>query len=51
LPELARVRDAVRRDLLDTRRRETNEKFYQALLARYSVKVEFPAQDRAKGSK
>jgi len=40
LPELAEVRDAVRREWDNARRLEANEKFYQALLERYDVTVE-----------
>ena len=42
LPELAQVRDAVRRELTNARRVESNEKFFQHLLKRYSVTVEKP---------
>lgn len=42
LPALAEVRDAVRREWLNTQRLETNEKFYQQLLERYSVTIERP---------
>lgn len=42
LPELAQVRDAVRRELINARRLESNEKFIQTLLKRYSVTVEKP---------
>jgi hypothetical protein len=41
-PELAEVRDAVRREWTNARRVETQEKFYQALLQRYTVTVERP---------
>lgn len=51
LPEFTRVRDVVRRDLLDARRRETREKLYQSLLAHYSVKIEFPTADEMKKPK
>jgi hypothetical protein len=40
LPALAEVRDAVRREWDDTRRLETNEKFYQNLLTHYTVTIE-----------
>lgn len=39
---LAEVRDTVRRDWLNAQRSETNEKFYQALLKRYTVTIEDP---------
>lgn len=41
-PELAEVRDAVRRELEDARRLEANEKFYQELRRRYTVTIENP---------
>jgi hypothetical protein len=40
LPELAEVRDAVRRQWDESRRLEANERFYQELLKRYTVIVE-----------
>jgi hypothetical protein len=42
LPELAEVCDAVRRDWSNARRLESNEKFFQSVLKRYSVTVEKP---------
>ncbi len=42
LPELADVRDAVRREWDNARRLETNEKFYAELLKRYTVTIEGP---------
>ena len=42
VPELAAVRDAVRREWADVRRLEANEKFYQELLKRYVVTIERP---------
>ncbi len=42
LPGLDEVRDAVRREWANRRRLEVNEKFYQALLERYSVTIEQP---------
>ena len=42
LPELGQVRDAVRREWTNARRLESNEKFFQNLLKRYSVTVEKP---------
>ena len=42
LPALAEVRDQVRREWLNAKRTETTEKFYQALLRRYTVKIEMP---------
>ena len=40
LPELAEVRDAVRREWTHARRLESNEKFFQGLLKQYEVVVE-----------
>jgi hypothetical protein len=42
LPELAEVRDAVRREWTNARRLESNEKFFQSLLKHYEVVVEKP---------
>jgi hypothetical protein len=39
-PELAEVRDAVRREWTNARRLESNEKFFQNLLKQYEVVVE-----------
>ena len=44
LPDLAEVREQVRRDYLDARRREATDKFYNALLSRYSVRIEPPTE-------
>jgi len=40
LPELADVRDAVRREWANARRVEENERFYQELSKRYTVTIE-----------
>jgi PPIC-type PPIASE domain len=40
VPALEEVRTAVRREWANALRREANEKFYQALLQRYTVTVE-----------
>jgi hypothetical protein len=40
LPELAEVRDAVRRDWTNAWRLESNEKFFQNLLKHYEIEVE-----------
>jgi hypothetical protein len=40
LPALSDVRETVKRDWVNAQRSETNEKFYQALLKRYTVKIE-----------
>jgi hypothetical protein len=42
LPELAEVRDAVRREWTNARRLESNEKFFQNLVKHYEVVVEKP---------
>jgi hypothetical protein len=42
MPALAEVRDAVRREWANSRRLESNEKFYQELLKRYTVIIERP---------
>ena len=42
LPELADIRETVKRDWVNAQRSETNEKFYQALLKRYTVTIESP---------
>ncbi len=42
-PTLAEARRAVERDWASARREEANEAFYQALRARYEVRVEMPA--------
>ena len=48
LPELAEVRDAVRREWANTRRLEANEKVYRELLKRYVVTIERanPAEEK-----
>ena len=40
LPELAEIRDVVRREWESARRRETNEKLFQKLLEHYTVTIE-----------
>ena len=42
VPELAEVRDDVRREWANAQRLELNEKFYQELYKRYSVTIESP---------
>ena len=42
-PALSEVRDRVKADLLDQRRREMNEAFYASLRERYEVVVAEPA--------
>ena len=46
LPALAEVREQVRRDYLDARRREATDKFYKTLLSRYSVRIEAPEEKK-----
>jgi hypothetical protein len=43
VPELTEVHDAVRREWANSRRLESNEKFYAELLKRYVVTIERPA--------
>jgi len=45
LPALPEIRDQVRREWFNTRRSEATEKFYQALLKRYTVQIE-PAEEK-----
>jgi hypothetical protein len=47
LPALAEVRDQVRREWLDAKRKEATEKFYQAILNRYKVKIEPPEEKKS----
>ena len=47
VPTLEEVRDAVRREWANARRLETNEKFYQDLLKRYTVTIEGPQPAQA----
>ncbi len=46
LPDLAEVREQVRRDYFDARRREATDKFYNALLHRYRVRIEPPQETK-----
>jgi PPIC-type PPIASE domain len=46
LPALDEVRDQVRREWLDAKRKEATEKFYQAILSRYKVKIELPEEKK-----
>jgi hypothetical protein len=41
-PSLAEIRNQVRLEWLNSRRTEAIEKFYEALLRHYTVKIEFP---------
>jgi len=45
LPALTEVREQVRREYLDAKRREATDKFYEVLLSRYSVKIE-PSEEK-----
>jgi hypothetical protein len=45
LPALTEVREQVRREYLDAKRREATDKFYEALLSRYSVRIE-PSEEK-----
>jgi hypothetical protein len=47
LPALADVHDQVRREWLNAKRTETTDKFYQALLRRYTVKITMPEEKKA----
>jgi hypothetical protein len=46
LPALAEVRDQVRREYLDAKRREATDKFYKALISRYTVRIEPPEEKK-----
>jgi hypothetical protein len=46
LPFLDEVRDAVRREWLDAKRAEATDRFYQAILNRYKVKIELPEEKK-----
>jgi hypothetical protein len=43
VPEFAEVRDVVRHEWANARRLESNDKFYQGLLKRYTVTIEQPS--------
>jgi hypothetical protein len=45
LPALTEVREQVHREYLDAKRREATDKFYEALLSRYSVRIE-PSEEK-----
>jgi len=45
-PALPEIRDQVRREWFNTRRSEATEKFYQALLKRYTVKIELAEEKK-----
>jgi len=44
VPPLAEVRDQARREYLNAKRREATDKFYQALLSRYTVTIQPPKE-------
>jgi hypothetical protein len=46
LPALDEVRDQVRREWLDAKRKEATDKFYRAILSRYKVKIELPEEKK-----
>jgi len=46
LPALSEVRDQVRREWLDAKRKEVTDKFYQAILSRYKVRIELPEEKK-----
>jgi hypothetical protein len=46
LPALAEVREQVRREYLDGKRKEATDKLYNALLSRYSVRIEPPEEKK-----
>jgi hypothetical protein len=46
LPALDEVRDQLRREWFDAKRKETTDKFYQAILSRYKVKIELPEEKK-----
>jgi hypothetical protein len=46
LPALAQVREQVRREYLDARRREATDKFYTTLLSHYRVRIEQPDEKK-----
>jgi parvulin-like peptidyl-prolyl isomerase len=50
LPPLAKVREAVERDLLHQRREQARAAFYKELRGRYTVTIERPADDGASGA-
>jgi hypothetical protein len=46
LPALSQAREQVRREYLDAKRREATDKFYKALLSRYSIRIEPPEEKK-----
>lgn len=44
LTSLAEIRNAVAREWQQVRRKEADERFYQALRARWTVEIEDPAE-------
>jgi hypothetical protein len=47
IPALDEVRDQVRREWLAAKRKEATDRFYQAILDRYKVKIELPEEKKA----
>jgi hypothetical protein len=45
-PALDEVRDQVRREWLDAKRKEVTDNFYQAILSRYKVRIELPEEKK-----
>jgi hypothetical protein len=46
MPALADVREQVRREWLDAKRKEATDKFYRTILSRYKVKIELPEEKK-----
>jgi hypothetical protein len=46
VPALSEVREQVRRAYLDSKRRDATDRFYEALLKRYSVRIEPPEEKK-----
>ena len=46
MPALADVREQVRREWLDAKRSEATDKFYEALLRRYTIRIEPPEEKK-----
>lgn len=46
IPSLGEVREQVRREWLDAKRREVTDKFYGALLSRFTIRTESPPEQK-----
>jgi parvulin-like peptidyl-prolyl isomerase len=46
LPALSEIRDAVQREWANAKRIESEDKFYQALLQHYTVRIEPPEEKK-----